>query len=101
MPDVDPWGRKPSPRRTTCSLPSATRPPPARFESTESRMSSPQGFNVEVSDGDGDAVRIVVRGELDMSVAPGLTDAITGASGAGVTVLLDMSGVTFLDSSAI
>lgn len=64
-------------------------------------MSSPQGFAVEVSDADGNAVRIVVRGELDMSVAPGLTEAITGASGTGVTVLLDLSGVTFLDSSAI
>jgi len=64
-------------------------------------MSSPQGFAVEVSDADGKAVRIVVQGELDMSVAPGLSDAITSASGDGVTVLLDMSGVTFLDSSAI
>lgn len=64
-------------------------------------MSSPQGFAVEVSDPDGNTVCIVVRGELDMSVAPGLADAITGASSAGVSVLLDLSGVTFLDSSAI
>jgi len=64
-------------------------------------MSSPQGFAVEVNEADGETVRIRVRGELDMSVAPGLTDAITSASGPGVTVLLDLTGVTFLDSSAI
>ena len=64
-------------------------------------MSSPQGFAVEVSDAGSNVVCIAVRGELDMSVAPGLTEAITTAGGSGATVLLDLSGVTFLDSSAI
>lgn len=63
-------------------------------------MSSPQGFAVEVSDPDAGAVRIQVRGELDMSAAPGLTEAIGKVEG-GSTVVLDLSGVTFLDSSAI
>jgi len=64
-------------------------------------MPSPQGFAVEVSDPEGDPVRIQVRGELDLSAAPLLTDAVRGVSGEGATVLLDLSGVTFLDSSAI
>lgn len=63
-------------------------------------MSSPQGFAVEVSDQDAGAVGIRVRGELDMSAAPGLTEAIAKVKD-GATVVLDLSGVTFLDSSAI
>lgn len=64
-------------------------------------MSPPEGFAVEVSDPDSGAVRIRVRGELDMSSAPGLTDAISNAGGQAPTVLLDLSDVSFLDSSAI
>ncbi len=63
-------------------------------------MPSPQGFAVEVSDQEAGAVRIQVRGELDMSAAPGLADAI-GKVDQSSTVVLDLSGVTFLDSSAI
>ncbi len=63
-------------------------------------MPSPQGFAVEVSDQDAGAVLIQVRGELDMSAAPELTETI-GKVGDAATVLLDLSGVTFLDSSAI
>ena len=63
-------------------------------------MPSPQGFAVEVSDQDAGAVGIRVRGELDMSAAPGLAEAI-GKIEDGATVVLDLSGVTFLDSSAI
>jgi len=63
-------------------------------------MPSPQGFAVEISDPDAAAVRIQVRGDLDMSAAPELTNAIGKVAGA-TTVVLDLSGVTFLDSSAI
>jgi anti-anti-sigma factor len=62
-------------------------------------MSSSQGFTVE-STSDGDAVTIQVKGELDMAATPALTEAITGAEGVGA-ITLDLSGVTFLDSSAI
>jgi anti-anti-sigma factor len=61
-----------------------------------------QGFSFEVSDADGGTVRIAVRGELDMAAAPDLSEAIAKAAGNGVTtVVLDLSAVTFLDSSAI
>ncbi len=63
-------------------------------------MPTPQGFAVEVSDQGAGPVRIRVRGELDMSAAPELTDTI-GKVDEGATVVLDMTGVTFLDSSAI
>ncbi|MEN3307284.1 MAG: anti-sigma factor antagonist [Micromonosporaceae bacterium] len=53
-------------------------------------------------DGDGTVV-IAACGEIDMGTAPRLRDALTAAlAGDSVRrVLLDMSGVTFLDSSGI
>jgi anti-sigma B factor antagonist len=63
-------------------------------------MSSPQGFTVEIDDPEGDAVGIRVKGELDMAATPGLTEAIVGVKGCS-RITLDLSGVTFLDSSAI
>jgi len=63
-------------------------------------MPLPQGFAVEVSELDDGTVRIELRGELDMSAAPGLSEAMA-KTGGEVTVVLDLSGVTFLDSSAI
>jgi len=64
-------------------------------------MPAPQGFALEVSDAKDGTVGIAVRGELDMSAAPDLAEAIAGARSGDGTVLLDLSAVTFLDSSAI
>jgi anti-sigma B factor antagonist len=63
-------------------------------------MSAPQGFTVEIADPEDGRVVILVKGELDMAATPGLTEAIVGAKGNG-RITLDLSGVTFLDSSAI
>jgi anti-anti-sigma factor len=63
-------------------------------------MSSPQGFTVETGARAGDRVEILVKGELDMAATSGLTEAIVGAKEAK-RISLDLSGVTFLDSSAI
>lgn len=63
-------------------------------------MSSPKGFTVEFDEPEGDRVVIRVKGELDMAAAPDLSEAINRAKGSG-RVSLDLSGVTFLDSSAI
>jgi anti-sigma B factor antagonist len=63
-------------------------------------MSPPKGFTVEIDEPEEHRVVIRIKGELDMAAAPDLTEAIVGAKdSAGVT--LDLSGVTFLDSSAI
>jgi anti-sigma B factor antagonist len=64
--------------------------------------STPQAFAVEVGTPDDAGVVVRVTGELDMSTAPELTSSLTSAS-AGVegAVTLDLTGVTFLDSSAI
>jgi anti-sigma B factor antagonist len=45
---------------------------------------------------------VTVDGELDMTAAPGLRDAIESAIDAGaVTVVVDLNQVTFIDSTAI
>jgi anti-sigma B factor antagonist len=62
--------------------------------------STPTGFSLEADDPEDDRVSIRVKGELDMAATPSLTEAITGASGVS-RIHLDLSGVTFLDSSAI
>ena len=65
-------------------------------------MSSPQSFAIEVVEPDAPERQIRVRGELDMSTAPELSTALIKAGEeAEGAVTLDLSGVTFLDSSAI
>jgi anti-anti-sigma factor len=59
-------------------------------------MTDPFRIRVE-----GDA-RLVVHGELDLATAPQLTAAIDAAQAAGgQRVLVDLAGVSFLDSSGI
>lgn len=63
-------------------------------------MAAAHEFAVEVDSGS-DPIHVRVRGELDMSNAPALTAALTQAGTGGGTVVADLSGVTFLDSSAL
>jgi len=44
---------------------------------------------------------VVAAGEIDMTTAPGLRDALAAASHACTRVVLDLSAVTFLDSSGV
>jgi anti-sigma B factor antagonist len=54
------------------------------------------------SDLQGEVLAVTVRGELDMSTTPQLTDALEKAAEQPVTeVTLDLAGVTFIDSSAL
>ena len=59
-----------------------------------------QDFSTEVAEVDGATV-IHVRGEIDMATAGQLRDAIEPHLGPAQTILLDMSGVRFMDSSCI
>jgi anti-sigma B factor antagonist len=63
-------------------------------------MSATPGFTVDLDEPEGDRVSIRVKGELDMAATPTLTQAIVSASSTP-RICLDLSGVTFLDSSAI
>ena len=51
-------------------------------------------------DGDG---RVVLRpvGDLDLLTAPVLTEALAQRGGSGVTLVIDLAAVTFLDSSGL
>ena len=44
---------------------------------------------------------VVASGEVDMSTAPALREALLSASRASARVVLDMTGVTFFDSSGL
>lgn len=63
--------------------------------------STPQGFSVEVGPPEAGATTIRVQGELDMSTSPELAAAATSAGADASQVVLDLSRVSFLDSSAI
>jgi anti-sigma B factor antagonist len=56
------------------------------------------GFEIHI-EGDG---RVVVSGELDMATSPQVTSAVESVAGSGCQrVVLDLNGVTFIDSSGI
>jgi anti-sigma B factor antagonist len=63
------------------------------------------GCSVEVlefsSDRRGDSVVIIVSGELDIVSSPLLDEAVTQARKESSRVILDMSGVDFMDTSAL
>ena len=64
-------------------------------------MPETEGFTVEVGHDGDDAVVVKVRGELDLSTSPDLAAALSTTEVTAPTVQLDLSAVTFLDSSAI
>jgi anti-anti-sigma factor len=57
-------------------------------------------FSITQADGEGH-VTLVLAGEFDLLAAPHLRDAVEGGLGSGGAVVLDLAGVTFLDSSAL
>jgi anti-anti-sigma factor len=61
----------------------------------------PEPFAIRVFNADERAVEIRVAGELDMSTAPQLEETLSRELGAGRSVLLDLSAVTFMDSSGL
>ena len=58
------------------------------------------GIAVERQDG---CTRLDVAGELDLATAPALHEAVAGllAEGEALTLVLDLTGMTFLDSSGL
>jgi len=49
----------------------------------------------------GDAVVVAIVGEIDMATAPEVSKAIDTGHGGAARVIIDLSEVTFLDSSAL
>lgn len=48
-----------------------------------------------------DAAVLMVRGEVDMATAPVFSSALERTVSLGVSVVVDMAGVTFMDSSGL
>jgi len=62
---------------------------------------APATLELSVSDGDGETV-VAATGELDVNTAPELRERLSGLISAGSTsILLELSGVTFVDSTAL
>lgn len=57
-------------------------------------------FGVDVVQTDGTA-QVAVRGEVDVATAPRLWDAIDGVDGDTRELVIDMSELTFMDSTGI
>ena len=64
-------------------------------------MARPGDFEVKVeASSDGNAAVVRVDGDLDMATCPEFEEALEGAD-AGKRTVIDLSGCTFLDSSAV
>lgn len=62
----------------------------------------PAPFDVQVDELAGGVCAITVRGELDMNTVPGLEAPLEEASsGAGASVMVDLSECEFIDSTGI
>ena len=55
-------------------------------------------FDLNVARDESGATRVVLRGELDLATAPRLEQALADA---GADVLLDLRGLTFMDSTGV
>jgi anti-anti-sigma factor len=58
-------------------------------------------FEMQRSNGDGPVTTYAVAGELDIAVADEVIRELRAARQANARVLLDLSGVTFIDSSGL
>jgi len=63
-------------------------------------MAAPQDFGVTIESA-ASGVIVHIRGDLDMSNAAVLTEALTEAGAVGDSVVADLAAVTFIDSSAL
>jgi anti-anti-sigma factor len=57
-------------------------------------------FTIETSQEAGHAV-VLPRGELDLATAPELEELVLGLMADGVSVVLDLRGLSFMDSSGV
>jgi anti-anti-sigma factor len=58
-------------------------------------------FAIDLASPGAGSVRIRVRGDVDLSTSPELAETLTRAIDAGSSVVLDLSEVTFIDSTGL
>lgn len=59
------------------------------------------GFRIEQSAGPGGVIQLVLEGELDLGGVPELTETLRELKRRGTSVRLDLSELTFMDSSGL
>jgi len=64
-------------------------------------LTSPPPFAISLAAVGEQSVRLEIRGELDLSTSPQLDDALRHELGGGRSVIVDLSQVTFIDSTAL
>jgi anti-sigma B factor antagonist len=69
--------------------------------SDQSALPLDAGLEVQILSCAGSAVRVVVRGELDLANAPQLGELLSRAYAQVDEVVLDLSGIHFIDSSGL
>ena len=60
----------------------------------------PSGFSISVTEQGGRAV-VTVAGELDLATAPDLEEVVLARVDSGQSVVLDLRGLQFMDSSGL
>jgi anti-anti-sigma factor len=63
-------------------------------------VTSPPSFGIDVVRA-ATTVRVAVHGELDLATAPALDDALRQASAESSRVVLDLRGLSFIDSTGL
>jgi anti-sigma B factor antagonist len=61
----------------------------------------PQPFHVEIADNGDGVARLRPVGELDLSTAPELEAGLAGAVRPGRTLIVDLTGLEFMDSTGL
>ncbi len=63
-------------------------------------MSTHPSFDLQLEH-DGGTARIAPRGELDIATAPEFERAISDAAGDATSIIIDLRGLTFMDSTGL
>lgn len=71
------------------------------FRGQPNLTTTPPTFAISLAAADERSVRVEVRGELDLSTSPELGDALRHELDGGRSVIVDLSQVTFIDSTAL
>jgi anti-anti-sigma factor len=69
--------------------------------SLDSSPADPPALSVRVLSTGDRSLRVLVRGELDLLTSPKFETAVTGALGEADEVVVDLSQVTFIDSTGL
>jgi anti-sigma B factor antagonist len=68
---------------------------------SQNHSDDPTGFTCVLHAESSSRVRVVLGGELDLCTAPRLAEALSQVTAGAALVILDLSGLTFVDSTGL